>query len=107
MPSYGQGAANAHAAPTAYGTATEHGQATLAFILGIISVVMLPLLGPVAWVLGRKAVKQIDASPGTYRNRGIGVAGMVLGIVGTVFLVVLILGSIAFVAIFVMAAAQS
>lgn len=84
------------------GTA-EHGLATTAFVLGIMSVVGMPFVGPVAWVLGRRAVREIDSSLVTrYRNRGIGVAGIVLGIIGTVFLVTLVLGLVGLVTFFLL-----
>jgi MFS family permease len=81
----------------------EHRLGTMAFVLGIISVVGMPLFGPFAWVLGRRAVREIDTSTVTaYRNRGIAVAGMVLGIVGTVLLLLLAAGFVAVVALFVL-----
>lgn len=84
------------------GTA-EHRLATTAFVLGIFSVFGMPFLGPFAWVLGRRAVREIDTSTvTTYRNRGIGVAGIVLGVIGTVFLVVIAIGLIAVVGFFLL-----
>ncbi len=49
--------------------------------------------------LGRRAVREIDASSvTTYSNRGIAMAGMILGIIGTVFLVVVVVGLVVLVA---------
>lgn len=48
-------------------------------------------------------VREIDSSLVTkYRNRGIGVAGIVLGIIGTVFLVTLALGLVGLVTFFLL-----
>jgi hypothetical protein len=78
----------------------NHPKGTTVLVLGILSVVVLPLLGPFAWVMGRSALKEADASAQQVTNRSSLVAGMVLGIVGTMLmviglvLVVLLFGSI-------------
>jgi ABC-type Fe3+ transport system permease subunit len=64
--------------------------AVAALVLGILSVVLCPLCGPVAWVLGRKAEQEVDASGGRIGGRGLGTAGKILGIIGTLFIVLLI-----------------
>ncbi|MEV7397491.1 DUF4190 domain-containing protein [Aeromicrobium sp. NPDC092404] len=75
----------------------KHGQATAAMIFGIVSLAglvtcFLPiLLAPVAWILGAKAVKEIDANPGAYSGRGEASAGKIMGIVGTCLLVLALL----------------
>lgn len=74
----------------------KHPSAVTALVLGIISVagVVLcigPLIAPFAWYLGHKAVSEIDQNPGVYSGRGEANAGKVLGIVGTVLLVLVIL----------------
>ena len=101
MPAYGSGT-------HPYAATAEHSGATMAFVLGLISVLMMPILGPVSWYLGRKAVREIDADSGTtYRNRGLAVAGMVLGIVGTVIcalIVLVLIGILVFVVILAAAA---
>jgi hypothetical protein len=64
--------------------------AVAALVLGIVGLVFCPLCGPVAWVLGRKAEQEVDASGGLIGGRGIGTAGKILGIIGTIFIVLLI-----------------
>lgn len=34
--------------------------ATLILVLGILSIVCLPILGPVAWIMGNNALKELD-----------------------------------------------
>jgi hypothetical protein len=70
-----------------------------ALVLGIVGIILCPLLAPVAWSLGRKAEREVDASGGTLTGRGEATAGKVIGIVGTVlmiFWVLLFLGLMAF-----------
>lgn len=61
--------------------------ATLILILGILSIVCLPILGPVAWIMGNNALKELDQGFGDPNARGLVVAGRILGIIGTVLLV--------------------
>jgi hypothetical protein len=77
-------------------------------VLGIVSMVCLGLaffccvtipgvfLAPFAWVVGAKAKREIDASPGLYRNRGAAQAGVVMGIIGSTIGVLMVLGIAAF-----------
>jgi Domain of unknown function (DUF4190) len=81
------------------GPTVEHPQATLAFVLGLLSVIGLTILGPFGWYYGNKVVNEIDRDPRAYNNRGLAMAGKVLGIIGTVmlaFIVVLVVGAIVF-----------
>lgn len=77
--------------------APKHPQATTAMVLGIIGLVGGFLTGigflaaPFAWAIGGRAVKQIDASPNSYSGRDQAKAGQILGIIGTVMLVLAIL----------------
>lgn len=48
-------------------------------------------LGLVAWILGNKAVKEIDVDRWSYGNRGSVVVGRLLGAVGTVVSILAIL----------------
>ena len=106
-PSYGQQQAYGQGQPYGYGAAPQaawgapalavHPKGTTVLVLGILSVVLIPLLGPFAWLMGRSALKEVDASPQPVSNRSVLVAGMVLGIIGTVFMV---LGVLVFVLFF-------
>lgn len=75
----------------------KHPKATTALVLGILSLVVCGVLAPFAWVIGGRAVAEIDANPGAYEGRGEAQAGRILGIIGTVLLIV---GVLAFAAIF-------
>ena len=72
--------------------------AVTALVLGILGIVLCPLLGPVAWSLGRKGEMEIDSSGGAVGGRGLATAGKILGMVGTFFLVLLILAGLALLA---------
>ncbi|MCE9634744.1 MAG: DUF4190 domain-containing protein [Planctomycetes bacterium] len=68
--------------PVRYGDASD--DCTIVLVLGIVSVVAVPLLGPVAWILGHRARSRARAEgrqPPTNAT-----VGWVLGIVGTAFL---------------------
>jgi len=80
-----------------YGPPQDHPQATTALILGILGIVLCQALAPFALVVGRKAVREIDASGGMIGGRGNAQAGYILGIVGTVLLVFVVLFGIAYV----------
>jgi hypothetical protein len=74
----------------------QHKGANQAMILGIVAVVSLGLAffccvtipglvcAPIAWGKGVSAKRDIDAMPGVYGNRGEAVAGIVMGIIGSV-----------------------
>lgn len=92
--------------PYAGPTAPKHPSAVTAMVLGIVSVAGVvcyigPLLGPFAWWLGHKTVKEIDASGGQLSGRSEAHAGRVLGIIGTVLLVLGILAIIGFILLIV------
>jgi hypothetical protein len=66
-------------------------QATLALVLGILSLFCCPVLGPVAIFIGNASRGRIQASGGSLGGGGLATAGFVLGIIGTVWLVILAL----------------
>lgn len=61
--------------------------ATLILVLGILGIVCLPILAPVAWIMGNKALAEIDSGLGNPQERGLIVAGRILGIIGTVLMI--------------------
>lgn len=74
---------------TTWSNAREHPNGTTVLVLGILSLVACGLLGPVAWVMGNKALREMNAEPGvTFSNRGSVTAGRVCGIVGTAFVAI-------------------
>ena len=81
--------------PYGAGRPTEHPQGTTILVLGILSIVVCGVLGPFAWSMGTKAMREMDANPQVpYSNRGNVNAGRICGIVGTVLMVLGILGFI-------------
>jgi len=60
-------------------------------VLGILSVMFCPICGPIAWSLGRSAEREIDLAGGALGGRGLGTAGKILGMIGTAFLVIIVL----------------
>ncbi len=88
------------------GMLPDHPSATTAMVFGILGLVgmvvcqVLLFFSPFAWVIGSRAVKEIDREPGRYGGRDKAMAGKVMGIIGTV---VLVLGIAALVAVFAFA----
>lgn len=70
-----------------YQVTRDHPQGTLILVLGILSIVVCGLLGPVAWIMGNKAIKEIDANPSAYSNRGNVQAGRIIGIIASCLLI--------------------
>lgn len=79
-----------------YWVPPKHPQATTAMVLGILGIAVCGVLAPIAWVIGGKAVKEIDANPTAYSGRSEANAGRIMGIVGSCLI---ILGIVAFVVI--------
>lgn len=76
----------------------HHPKATTALVLGLVSVVGglslcgLPLLvSPFAWVTGHRVLNEIRAARGRLAGESSAQAGMVLGIIGSVLLVIWLL----------------
>jgi hypothetical protein len=94
QPPYGQ----QQPPPSAYDwtpTPPPHPQATASMVMGLVGLIGMMFCGgltlvisPFAWVLGSKAVREIDLTPGSYGGREMAVAGKVMGIIGTVLLVI-------------------
>ncbi|WP_067654098.1 DUF4190 domain-containing protein [Nocardia harenae] len=73
----------------------DHPQATAIVIVGVLGLVLCQFLAPVALVMGRKALAEIDNSGGAVGGRSTVLAGYICGIIGTVILVLTILVIIA------------
>lgn len=84
-----------------------HPKATSILVLGILSVTVLQILGPVAWAMGRSTLREIDRAGVPVPNRTNVQAGMVLGIIGTVMCVIGILWFVAFVTFAVVASSTT
>jgi Domain of unknown function (DUF4190) len=83
-----------------YGQGPEnHPNATTALVLGIVGVICCSLTAPFAWVMGKKAMDEIDASGGRIGGRGNAQAGYVLGILGTILMVLAIVVTVIAVAV--------
>lgn len=64
----------------------KHPQSTIVLVLGILGLVVCGVLAPFAWVMGNRALREIDANPQQYGGRSEVNAGRILGIIGTVLL---------------------
>jgi hypothetical protein len=63
--------------------AQPHPRGTTVLVLGIVSILCFGIiLGPIAAILGKNALDEIDANPQAYTNRGQVLAGMICGIIG-------------------------
>ena len=80
----------------AWGPQQDHPRATTVLVLGILGLVLCQVLAPVAWIMGNTAVREIDASGGTYGGRGSAHAGRICGFIGTVLLALSIVFLIGF-----------
>lgn len=75
--------------PYGGGGAREHPQGTTILVFGILSLVVCSILGPFAWSMGNKALREMDSTPGiVWTNRGNVTAGRICGIVSSVLMIV-------------------
>lgn len=86
-----------YAPPNPWGYPRDHPHAGLALGLGLGGIIggfvsggLGFALGPFAWFFGQRARTQIKQSNGAYHSEGNATAGMVLGIIATVFLLLAI-----------------
>jgi ABC-type Fe3+ transport system permease subunit len=70
----------------------------MVLVLGILSLVCLPILGPVAWVLGNQELRAIQDGRRDPANRSTANAGKILGIIGTALILIVV--AVAILAIF-------
>ena len=62
-------------------------RATIALILGILGVVCCGLCAPFAWVMGNRELEAIRSGLAPAANQGLATAGKILGIIGSVLLI--------------------
>ena len=110
QPPYGQSPYGAQQYPApGYGypaRPANHPSATTAMVLGLVGLAGILFCGgltlvvsPFAWAIGGRAVREIDANPGMYGGRDQANAGRIMGIVGTVLLVLGFLALVVFIAL--------
>lgn len=76
------------------GPPPDHPQMTTVLILGILGFSLCQLVAPFAWVMGHRALAEIDASNGRWGGRSNVKVGYVLGIVGSCILGLYVVGGI-------------
>lgn len=84
-----------------FGPPPDHPQTTTILILGILGFALCQICSPFAWVMGKRALDEIDASGGRMGGRSTVQIGYVLGIVGSVILILGVLGALAYLAILI------
>jgi uncharacterized membrane protein YjgN (DUF898 family) len=62
-------------------------QAIVSLVLGILGVICCGLLAPIAWYMGSQELKAIREGRSPAAGEGLAKAGMILGIIGSIFLV--------------------
>lgn len=60
--------------------------------LGILSLVLCSIMGPIAWAMGNEELRRIDMGLTNPMGRGSVTAGRVCGIVATVFMIIGVVG---------------
>jgi hypothetical protein len=81
----------------------SHPQAVTVLVLGILSLVICSLIGPFAWGMGSRVVREIETSGGRWGGQTEATIGRILGIVATALLVasvLFVLGLFAFGGVF-------
>lgn len=85
---------------------TPH-RGVLILVLGIISLVVCYPLGIVAWIMGKGDLAEIDAGRMDPEGRGLTQAGMIIGIVATVLLILGLLMAVGWLVLLLLATAAS
>lgn len=70
------------------------GYAIPSLVLGIVSFVTCGITGPLGIGFGVAALKQIQAEPNSYGGNGLAIGGIVTGALGTLFLLMWIMGTL-------------
>lgn len=72
-----------------YALRPNHG--ILGFVLGLAGIFLLQFLGPVAWILGRRNLNQRRVGVMDRNGESLTQAGMLLGMIGTLLLLLQVL----------------
>lgn len=86
------------AMPAGY-EAPRSSNATTILVLGILSLVVCAVMGPIAWWMGKSELAQIDAGLISSQDRGTVNAGYICGIIGSVLMLITVLMVVLFLAI--------
>jgi hypothetical protein len=70
--------------PPASGSKSNKGIWSL--VLGILGIICCQILAPIAWVMGNQELRAIKAGQSDPAGQGMAMAGMIMGIVGTILL---------------------
>lgn len=76
--------------PTRVRGIKTHPEGTTILVLGILSFVICPLIGPLAWSMGNKAMAEVRYSGYRISNAGIIRAGRILGAISTVLMLLVL-----------------
>jgi hypothetical protein len=81
---------------SAYPQPPKHPQAITVLVLGILGIVVCGLIGPFAWSMGNRVVKEIEVSGGRWGGLTEATIGRILGIVSTALLALSLLFIVVF-----------
>lgn len=73
--------------PTAVIPAKASGRSITSMILGILGLTCCGIMAPVAWILGSTELKDIGAGLSSPAGKGYATAGKILGIIGTIMII--------------------
>ncbi|KAA1421362.1 DUF4190 domain-containing protein [Nocardioides humilatus] len=85
----------------------DHPEAQMVLILGILGMAVCQVIAPFAWVKGARVKKEIDASGGRLGGRSQAQIGYVLGIVGSIMMIVSLVFVVFYIGIVVVAVGSS
>ncbi len=87
--------------------APDHPDSTTVLLLGILGMAVCQVVAPFAWVKGARVKREIDASGGKLAGRSQAQIGYILGIVGSVLLLLYVVGFLFYIVIVVIAFSSS
>jgi hypothetical protein len=77
----------------------DHPLAMNVLIWGILGVTCCAVGAPIAWIRGRRVLREIAASNGAMGGRSAALVGYVLGIIGTLYTVIVVVAGAAYLVI--------